>query len=130
MLKAHWDVYKEELASASLHTLSAIKQALVPVESGTESLEKSFLPTPEHKHVWSGTYLKDKFPFLTTPSGWEDEDPGNWGFLSRFGVTITTREFLMASAQRLCRIFPRRHAKDGFFKLYEVLADNYFEEFW
>ncbi|KAL2817700.1 hypothetical protein BDW59DRAFT_165856 [Aspergillus cavernicola] len=130
MLKANWDVYVVELASASPDTLSAIKQTIVCVECGTESLEKSFLGSPEQKHVWSGTHLKDKFPFLITPSGLGNKDPANWGFLSQFGVTTTTPEFLLASAQRLSRILPRRHAKAGFFKLYELLADNYCEEFW
>ncbi|KAL4744652.1 hypothetical protein BDW72DRAFT_212314 [Aspergillus terricola var. indicus] len=129
MLKDNWNVYAVELASADPSTLSEIREAIVPVDCGTEALERSFLGTHERRYLWSGTYLKDEFPFLKTPSNRENDDLEDWDFLAQFGVGTTTPEFLVASAKKLSTM-PLCHAKDGFFKLYELLADNYYEEFW
>jgi hypothetical protein len=130
ILKAHWDVYAGELANASAHTLSDIADVQVAVACGTELLKKAFLATPEKQHVWADEYLENMFPFLTIPSDAEDQDPASWEFLSQFGLNTSTETFLTESARRLSLILPRRHAKAGFFRMYELLADNYFEDFW
>lgn len=129
MLKDNWNVYAMELASVGPSTLSEIMNASVPVDCGTEPLERSFLGTPERRSLWSGTYLKDEFPFLKIPSGRENDDLKDWDFLARFGVGKTMAEFLVGSAKRLS-MMPLSHARDGFFKLYELLADNYYDGFW
>ncbi|KAL3483545.1 hypothetical protein BJX62DRAFT_244796 [Aspergillus germanicus] len=129
ILKAHWDVYARELANASAHTLSDIADVQVAVACGTEVLEKAFLATPVKEHVWADEYLENRFPFLTIPPDAENPDPASWEFLSQFGLNTSTETFLTESARRLSLILPRRHAKPGFFKMYEVLADNYFEDF-
>ncbi|KAL4812116.1 hypothetical protein BDW67DRAFT_193992 [Aspergillus spinulosporus] len=129
MLKDNWNVYAGELASAGPNTLSEIMNAKVPVDCGTEALQRSFLGTRERRYLWSGTYLKDEFPFLKIPSSRENDDTKEWDFLAQFGVGITMEEFLVASAKKLS-MMPLSHAKDGFFKLYELLADNYYEGFW
>ncbi|KAL3440459.1 hypothetical protein BJX65DRAFT_314757 [Aspergillus insuetus] len=130
VLKANWDVYTGHLTDPSSHIFSTIATAQVPVECGTELLCKAFIGTPEQKHVWADEYLKNKFPFLTIPIDAGNDYPADWEFLSRFGVNTSTEAFLTQSAWRLYLILPRRHAKTGFFKLYELLADNYFEDFW
>ncbi|RDW74654.1 uncharacterized protein DSM5745_07316 [Aspergillus mulundensis] len=131
ILKEHWEVYKEELANAAPETVSVIKHARVPVECGTETLAESFLGTSEQRSLWSGEHLTNRFPFLTISFDWKCEDRFDWEFLSRFGVVTTiTSKFLIASAKELSRVLPRQHAKEGFFKLYEILAEDAFEAFW
>ncbi|KAL4971359.1 hypothetical protein BDW66DRAFT_165385 [Aspergillus desertorum] len=129
MLKDNWNVYAVELASADPNTLSEIREAIVPVECGTEALKRSFLGTHERRYLWTGTYLKDKFAFLKAPFSRGNDDLEDWDFLAQFGVGTTTADFLVASAKKLS-MMPLSHAKDGFFKLYELLADNYYEGFW
>ncbi|KAL4742385.1 hypothetical protein BDV11DRAFT_211409 [Aspergillus similis] len=129
MLRDNWNVYAVELASVRPNTLSEIRKAIVPVDCGMEALERSFLGTHERRNIWLGTYLKDEFPFLKIPSSRENDDLEDWNFLAQFGVCTTTAGFLAASAEKLS-MMPLSHAKDAFFKLYELLADNYYEGFW
>ncbi|KAL4901867.1 hypothetical protein BDW74DRAFT_181308 [Aspergillus multicolor] len=131
ILKEHWEVYEKELANAAPETVSVINNARVPVECGTETLAKSFLGTSEQRSLWSGEHLAHKFPFLTISFDWRCDDRFDWEFLSRFGVVTTiTSEFLITSAKELSRVLPRQHAKENFFKLYEILAEDAFEAFW
>ncbi|CEL05721.1 hypothetical protein ASPCAL06837 [Aspergillus calidoustus] len=130
VLKAHWDVYARELANPSALTLSTIANVQVPVACGTELLKKAFLGTPEQKHVWADQYLDNKFPFLSIPPDAEDDDTAGWEFLSQFGLITSTEMFLTETAHRLPLILPRRRAKTAFFRMYELLADHYFESFW
>ncbi|KAL4949538.1 hypothetical protein BDW69DRAFT_188227 [Aspergillus filifer] len=129
ILQMHSETYSEELTSASASTVSAIRKAFVPVECGKVSLEKSFLGTLEQRALWSGVHLQRKFPFLSIPDPLWSVNLTKWEFLRQFGVTTTTTtDFLIASAKALSCIFPRRNAKDAFFRLYGMLTVESFEE--
>lgn len=131
VLIMHWDTYEKELANASPATISCIKGAVVPTECGNMPLEKSFLGRPDMTEIWWDAHLKGKFPFLSIPSTLPNYNRANWKFLSQFGVTTTlTAEYLLESLSRLSQVSPREHAKSGFFKLYAILADDLFPEFW
>ena len=131
VLKMHWDTYEKELTNTSPATMSYIKSARVRTEYAQMPLEKTFLPLPETREIWTDTHLKGSFPFLTIPSTLPKDNNTNWEFLSLFGVTTTlTAEYLLECLSRLCQVSPREHAKGGFFKLYAVLADDPFPDFW
>ncbi|KAL4932062.1 uncharacterized protein BDV17DRAFT_301079 [Aspergillus undulatus] len=94
-----------------------------------EYAPESLVSTPEQKALWSGPHLEGRFPFLSMPSPWGSKNRTEWEFLSRHGVTTAiTTDFLIASAKALSRIFPTQHAKDAFFKLYEMLTPDSFEK--
>ena len=124
LLHAHWDVYEPQIPKVR----KFLRQCSVPVENGSlMALESTVLPCASLKGITTRFGIQD-FPYLQLPRSSDDQDLGQWTFLSRFDVIIapTTTFYLLLLERFQNSSSSREHSSEfiePIFSLYATIAD-------